>query len=265
MSRTRGTWNTRGMWAGGAALAAVLALSACSLLGTGETGSEVPVKGGAGASAAASVSPTPSYTTPSDWDEPERWAALPPGQRTDERGSQVGYPHTAEGAVAMMAAANTMTVEGGKSSVDEQLRIYHSYFSTDDQSAEGTEAVERQATDTDTMLARQAGVRAGQPLPSGAYTRSHIVGYKIIKESGDEVSAWLLGRVVQKTGEIEKENGFFTRTLAGAQWRGGDWKLTTTATERAQRDAQIEGKPPMAAPGDIMFNRAEWTAIREAS
>jgi hypothetical protein len=265
MSRSRGAWNTKGTWAAAVALAAVLVLTAYSLLAGDDGDSDTPAKGGASPSASSSASPVPTYAVPDDWTEPQRWTALPRGQRTDERGSQVGFPHTVEGAVAMLAAANTTRIEGGKSTVDEQRRIYLSYIGKGDQSAENAKKIELAAQQTDKNLAQEMGVEAGQPLPSGAYVRSHVVGYKVIKKSDDEVSVWLLGRVVQKNGETKKEEGSYTRTLIAAQWQDGDWKTTAEAVRRAQKDIAGQAQPPMVAPGDAEFNEGGWTAIREAS
>ncbi|WP_405438509.1 hypothetical protein OG373_13850 [Streptomyces avidinii] len=267
MSRTRGTWNTKGVWAAGAALAAVLVLTAYSLLAGGDGGADAPAKSGASASPGASgaASPAPTYAAPADWTEPERWTALPRGQRTDDRGSQVGFPRTVEGAAAMAAAANSTRIEGEQSTTDEQLRIYHSYAGKADKSAQAAERVELEAGQTDKTLAQEMGVSSGQPLPSGAYVRGHVVGYKVIKKSADEVSVWLLGRVVQKNGETQKEESSYTRTLLGVQWQDGDWKLTADAIRRAQQDIAGEAQPPMVAPGDAEFNAGGWTAIREAS
>ncbi|MEU6965101.1 hypothetical protein [Streptomyces chrestomyceticus] len=265
MGRSRGTWNTKGTWLAGAALAGVLALTGYALLSGDGGATNSPAKGGPSGSAPGSASPAPTYRAPQEWSEPQRWAALPRGQRTDGHGSAVGFPQTAEGAVAMAAAANTTAVEDTKTNVDEQLRIYRSYLGAADQSAQNAEQIELQALQTDKALARQMGVSAGQPLPPGAYVRSTVVGYKVIKKAPAEVSVWLLSRVVQKSGETAKEHGSYSRTLAGAQWTDGDWKLTGAATERAQQDAQAQAQPPMAAPGDAAFNSAGWTAIREAS
>ncbi|MCX4481950.1 hypothetical protein OOK44_36855 [Streptomyces cellulosae] len=267
MGRTRGTWNSKGTWAAGVALAALLAFTGYAVLSGGDEDTDTPSKGGSSASASASASPGPSatYAPPDDWTEPNSWAALPQGERTDDRGSQVGFPQTTEGAVAMMVTANTTAIEGEQSNVDEQLRIYRSYIGAADQSSENAEQIELAAIQTDKALAKQMGVSPGQPLPPGAYVRSTVVGYKVIKKSDSEVSAWLLSRVVQKNGEMEKEKGSYTRTLAGAQWEGGDWKLTGDATARAQQEVQGQVQPAMAAPGDAAFNQAGWTAIRQAS
>lgn len=202
---------------------------------------------------------------PDDWSEPERWAALPRGQRTDDRGSKVGFPHTAEGAVAMAVTANSTVMEGDRSAVDEQLRIYHSYVGASDQTKEDAEAIEREALETDETLARQMGVSVGQPLPAGAYVRSTVVGYKIVKQSANEVSLWVLSRVVQKNGETAKESGSYARVLNGVQWVDGDWKMTAVATARGYKDSQEQEEPPMVGPGEAAFNQAGWTAIREAS
>ncbi|MFE3601368.1 hypothetical protein [Streptomyces sp. NPDC059142] len=266
MGRSRGTWNTKGTWVAGGALAAVLALTGYVALSGGDDGGGAPAgKGGASASVSAPPGPSATYAPPEDWTEPERWAALPRGMRTDGHGSQVGFPESAEGAVAMMLAANTTAIDAEKSNVDEQLRIYRSYIGSADQSATNAEQIELNAIQSDKALAKEMGVGAGQPLPAGAYLRSTVVGYKIIKTSGTEVSAWLLARVVQKNGEMAKESGSYTRTLAGAQWEDGDWKLTGDATARAQQDVQGQAQPQIVAPGDPEFNASGWTAIREAS
>lgn len=264
MSRTRGTWNTKGTWIAGAALAAVLALTGYAMLSGGDDGDGTAGKGGASPSASSSASPSATYAPPDDWSEPDRWAALPRGARTDKNGSAVGYPHTTQGAVAMMAAANTTSIEPGRSTVDEQLRIYRSYLAKADQSDQNAEAIELAALNADKALHKQMGVSASQELPSGAYLRTNVVGFKVIKESSGEVSVWLLARAAQKAGETAKESTSYTRTLAAAVWEDGDWKLSSAATQRAQQDAQGD-EPKMVAPGDAAFNEAGWTAIREAS
>ncbi|MGN9763085.1 hypothetical protein [Streptomyces sp. SD31] len=263
-SRTRGTWNTKGVWATGIAAGLVIALTGYVMF-SGDDGGNEQGKGGANPSASGSASPTATYQAPEDWTEPERWAALPRGERTNSRGSQVGFVHTTEGAVAMMAAANTTAVEADKSNVDEQLRIYYSYVAKVDQSKDNAEQIELQAIQTDKSLHKQMGVSPDQPLPSGAYVRSTVVGYRVIKESADEVSVWLLSRVVQKDGETAKEAGSYTRVVNGATWEDGDWKLSGAATQRALSAAQSQTQPKMVAPGDAAFNSAGWTAIREAS
>ncbi|CAM5316122.1 hypothetical protein [Streptomyces lateritius] len=265
MSRTRGTWNTKGAWAAGVTAAAVAMLTGYALFSGDDGGAETPAKGGPSASAPSSASPAPSYSVPDDWTEPERWAALPRGKRTDDRGSEVGFPHTAEGAAAMLAAANSTTMENGRTTVDEQLRIYYSYIGKVDHSTENAEKVELAAMQADKSLAKAMGVTPGHPLPAGAYQRNHVVGYKILRKTPDEVTMWVLSRVTQKAGELEKEKGSYTRTVMGVQWREGDWKITSAATQRALQDAQSQTKPEMVAPGDAEFNRSGWTAIREAS
>ncbi|MCX4546455.1 hypothetical protein [Streptomyces sp. NBC_01565] len=281
MSQTRRTWHTRSTWTAGVALAALYSLTSCSPL-TGDDGStDTPPKGGAipaasgpaspgvsslaSPSASGTASPEPMYTAPDDWTEPERWTALPQGRRTDESGSQVGFPHTMEGAVAMAAVSNNIAVDDKHSAVDSQMRIFHSYTGPADQSAENAVKIEANARQTDKQLAEEMGVKAGQPLPSGAYVRTYTIGYKIIKKSDNEVSLWLLAREVQKNGETAKEKGSYTRTMIGLQWQAGDWKLTAEATRRVLQDTDGLVQPPIVAPGDAAFNAAGWTAIRTAA
>ncbi|WP_258056073.1 hypothetical protein [Streptomyces sp. Ru62] len=254
------------MWATGVALAAVVGLTGyLALSGGSDSGHEGTGAGGAKPGVSSSASATPAYQVPDDWTEPDRWAALPRGARTDKWGSEVDYPQTTNGAVAMLAAAQSTTVDEQKSTVDEHLRIYHSYIAAQDQSGAAAERVELGAVQTDKTLHRQMGVKPGSPLPSGAYVRTAVVGFKVIKDSTDEVSVWLLTRVVQKNGETAKEQVAFTRSVVAARWEHGDWKTSAEATVAAQRQVQGQPKPAGAAPGDEKFNRAGWTAIREAS
>ncbi|MGW3200035.1 hypothetical protein ACWDBD_36820 [Streptomyces sp. NPDC001118] len=264
MSRTRGTWNTKGVWAAGVALAAVVGLTGYLALSGDDSSSDAGK--GAGTHSSASSKPTvgPTYQVPDNWTEPDRWAALPRGARTDKYGSQVGFPHTTDGAVAMLVAAQSTSIDAQHSAVDEQLRVYHSYIAAEDQSGSTAERVELGAQDADKTLHQEMGVTPGGPLPSGAYVRTVVVGFKIIKESSGEVSAWLLSRVAQKNGETAKESVTYTRSLAAGRWEQGDWKESAEATVNARQQTQGQ-EPAGAAPGDKAFNDAQWTAIREAS
>ncbi|MFF9070534.1 hypothetical protein ACF09E_34830 [Streptomyces sp. NPDC014891] len=267
MSRTRGTWSTAGIWLGGTALVAVLALTGLAVMGGDGEAPDAPAKGGPSASAPATPSSgaEPTYDAPDDWTEPERWVALPRGARQDEHGSPVGFPHTTEGAAAMLAATNTTSIEGETWQSDELMRVFRSYSGAEDQTERNRAKVQKSGEKTDAQLAREMGVSPGSPLPAGAYVRSTVVGYQVITSSPDEVAVWSLSRVVQKKGELEKEQGSYTRTLVAAQWQDGDWKMTGPATLRALKAVEGKPKPKMVAPGDAEYNAAGWTAIREAS
>ncbi|MFY0516000.1 hypothetical protein ACOMD4_37290 [Streptomyces anulatus] len=264
MGRTRSRWNSPSVWLSGVALAGVLALGGYALFSGGDEGDEAG-KAGAGSSASADPKPSQSYEVPEDWTDPKRWAALPRGERTDERGSQVGFPQTAEGAVAMMMAANTTAIEGTTTNDDEQLRLYYSYIGKPDQSEAAAERVEQGAITNGKSISRSMGLKPGAPLPAGAYMRTHVVGFQFIKKSPTEVTAWVLGMETQKAGETAEEKSSYTRTLMGAQWQDGDWKLSVEATRHGQDDTQGKPEPEMVAVGDASFNAAGWTAIREAS
>ncbi|WP_433407038.1 hypothetical protein [Streptomyces sp. CA-146814] len=264
MGGTRSRWNSTSVWLSGVALVGVLALGGYALFSGGDEGDEAGKKE-PGSSASADPKPSNSYEAPEDWTDPKRWAALPRGERTDERGSQVGFPQSAEGAVAMMAAANTTAIEGTTTNDDEQLRLYYSYIGKPDQSEAAAERVEQGAITNGKSIWRSLGLKPGAPLPAGAYARTHVIGFQVIKESPTEVTAWVLGTETLKAGETEEEKVSYTRTLMGAQWQDGDWKLSVQATRHAQDDTQGKPEPEMAAVGDAKFDAAGWTAIREAS
>ncbi|MFJ5552515.1 hypothetical protein [Streptomyces sp. NPDC093225] len=247
-----------------ALVAAVLALTGYAILhGDGDGDGSTPDAGRAGASAAASASPSARYAPPADWTEPARWAALPRGARTDERDMEVGFPHTTLGAVAMMAASNSTSLQGAYDNQQAQLKIFDSYLIAADQSDQNREVVELAGIDADKQVRRTLGLPAGSDLPPGAYVRTRVVGFKIIRESVDEVGVWLLSRVTMKASETQKEIGSYMRSVVAAQWADDDWKTSLAAYSRAV--AASEPRPEIAAPGDPAFNSAAWSAIREAS
>lgn len=106
------------------------------------------------------------------------------------------------------------------------------------------------------------GLPAGSDLPPGAYVRTTVIGFKIVSQSPEEVSAWLLSRVTMKAGETQAETGSYMRSLVAVRWEG-DWKSSTAAYTRAL--ALDVKRPEIVAPGDAAFNQSAWTAIREAS
>lgn len=214
----------------------------------------------------ASASPDAEYTAPEEWDEPERWAALPRGERDDERGREVGFPHSTQGAVALLVAATTTTVEGDHTTVDEHLELMRSYYPEEDQTSYDELRATQAARMLDDKLRRQMGLSIKQEeLPPGAYARNIPIGYKIIEESEDVVTAWLLARFTVSAGETQPEKSSYTRTLLAARWDedARDWKVAIEATQDALKARPA--KPRIAAPGDPTFNAAGWTAIRQAS
>ncbi|GGZ90023.1 hypothetical protein GCM10010371_57440 [Streptomyces subrutilus] len=218
-----------------------------------------------GAAAAAPSSPVPAYEPPRDWADPERWATLPRGARSDARGKDVGFPQTLDGALGMLVASNSTLVHPGNSNKAEQLALYESYFSAADRSGRLRDGLELAGGESDARLRTDWGLPAGSELPPGSYVRAHVIGYKVIAHSPTEVSVWLLSRVTTKAGETKAERGSYTRSLAAVRWEQSDWKLSVAAFEQVSRAVQNQDEPAIVAPGDPAFSPAGWTAIREAS
>lgn len=261
---TRGT-NKNLMWAAVAVAAAVVVLTLYAVF-SGEDEEPAKNKGGGASSASPTGKPLPTYGAPEEWTEPERWSSLPSGRERDEQDNEVGFPHTLNGAVAAVAAANSTDARGAQSLVDEQVDLYLSYMVTSDQTSANAKKVKDAAVRTEGKLRSSLGIEGGSGrMPAGSYVRNHVIGYKIIHKSKDEVSAWLLTRVTAKAGEMSKEKASYTRTISAVEWQDGDWKLSAASTVRAAGKAQGEKRPQTAAPGDADFNSAGWTAIREAS
>lgn len=249
--------------AGGAA-AVIIALTAYAAV-SGDDSDATTGRASSSSSASASASPgrpVPTYTAPDDWTEPQQWISLQRGTTTDPSGNRVGFPHTTTGAASLLAAANTTNVEGGRTAAAQQLAVYRSYVSPDDQSSAAETRVREHGEQTDQRLRARIGYSS--TMPSGTYMRTHIVGIKIVQESPNEVTAWLLGRATLKTSSATPEDGSYTRTLAVARWAGNDWKLSAQGTARALQQ-QLGTAPGIVAPGDAAFNQAGWAAIRQAS
>ncbi|WP_435279385.1 hypothetical protein [Streptomyces sp. 1222.5] len=233
MLGTRGS-GIKGLWAVGVAVATVLAITGCQATESDADGLEQGNGAKASPSASRLRSAEPVFSVPDDWTEPDRWAVLPQGERADSYGSPVGFPHDLKGAVAMFTAAQGTDITEQKSVVDEHLRVYP-YIAPEDRTAGNAERVELGAQRTDNNLHRQMGVKPDGPLPDGAYLRTTVVGFKVVKSSPDEVSAWLLSRVAQKAGGMEREEISYTGTLMAGRWEAGDWKLSTKAVLAARQ------------------------------
>lgn len=262
MARTS-TNNKIMLWGAGGVTAVVLALTAyAAVSGGGHDSTESKRHGG---STVAPSRPVPTYSVPPDWTEPARWLALPRGKNTTADGYQTNFPDTADGAVAMLVAADSMNVEGSQSTVDAQLAVYNTYMASTDKSSANEEKVREAAAQTDGQERGSMGLPTSGPLPSGAFVRTNVVGFKVIQASPGEVTAYLLTRVAEKAGETATEKDSYTSAVVGAVWQGGDWKLSTTASNDALQQTQGQQGPAIAAPGDAAFNSAGWTAIRQAS
>lgn len=266
-TKSKGTWSAKGVRCAVTVLAAVLALPGCAQAGGDGGDRDTPGKAGSSAAASPDPKPSESYAAPAagGLDRAGAVGCASAGKRTDEHGSEVGFPHTTEGAVAALAASSNNTIEGNTSHVDEQLRLYYSYVAKADQSEAAAERVELGSIDNGKAISREMGLKPGAPMPPGAYMRSQVIGYQVIKKSDGEVSAWLLSRVTQKAGETVQERDDYARLLFGAKWEGDDWKLSVLATRHAQDATDGKPRPKIVAPGDAAFNSAGWTAIRQAS
>ncbi|WP_431984709.1 hypothetical protein [Streptomyces qinglanensis] len=252
------------LWGAGIAAVVLVALTLGAFLtGDDSDGEKDKESKGGGKSPSASASPDPTYTTPEDWTEPKRWVTLPPGKEKDSRGNPVKFPHTTEGALAVILEATSASVEGERSLADEQLDHYRSYQKQDEQTPANASKLKESAAEMDTKMRASLDLADGEPLPSGVWMRSHPVGFKVISESKSEVVVWVTSRATRKGGETEKEESSRTRVLSAAEWEDGDWKMSVAATARALKNDPV--KPEIAAPGDALFNKEGWTAIREAS
>ncbi|MBV6700305.1 hypothetical protein KV557_24900 [Kitasatospora aureofaciens] len=259
------------------ALAAVLGLTAYVALTGGDHDGPVTGQGSSTASPSPSVSPgassqapappaaTSTYSIPANWTEPARWAALPRGSQTAASGNTTGFPNTTDGAVALLVAATATNMQNQRGMLDEQLAIYNTYLAAADQNPANEAKLREKASQTDAQNRADLGLPASGPLPSGAFVRANVVGFKVIQSSPSEVTAYLLTKVSSKAGEMSPENDSYVVSALGAVWQDTDWKLSVKASSDAVAQTRGQQSPTIAAPGDARFNEAGWTAIRQAS
>ncbi|MET9399318.1 hypothetical protein [Kitasatospora sp. NPDC002965] len=274
-SRTRGSGLNRGLvWGAGIALAAVATLTAYSALtgnddhnnpSASQSESASPASPGTFSPGTSTPQAAPSYTAPGSWTEPLRWLALPRGTKNGADGTQTGWPDTTDGAVALLVAASTTNMQGSHGMVDQQMAIYNNYLAAADQSPANAEKIKASAAKTDANSRSDLGLPASGPLPSGAFVRANVVGFRIIESSPSEVTAYLLTKVSQKAGETAPLKDSYVVSVLGASWQDTDWKLSTKASAHAVAQTQGQQQPAIASPGDVAFNDAGWTAIRQAS
>ncbi|MET8624619.1 hypothetical protein ABZW30_12830 [Kitasatospora sp. NPDC004669] len=207
-----------------------------------------------------------TYGIPSTWTDPVRWAALPRGSRTAATtGDQTGFPNTVEGAVAVLVAGTATNLQPGTSLADQQVAIYHTYLSGADQSPDGEAKVRAKAQQTEAENRSDLGLPAAGPLPSGAFVRGNVVGFKVIQASSDEVTVYLLTKVSRKAGESSPVKDAYVISVLGAVWQDTDWKMSVKASSDAVAQTRGQQSPALAAPGDAKFNDAGWTALRQAA
>lgn len=260
------------VWAAGAMLAAVLALTGYSALSGGGDVPDTPSGGAASTasapqttpSASASSKPVPMYTAPATWTEPKRWLAAPRGIRNVADGSrEVGFPRTFEGAIGMMVAASWINVEGLSTLAEQQLDVYNIYLMPADRSPTAEQKVRQGAEQVEAKERAALGLPVTGPLPGGASLRTTMIGFKPIETTPTMVAAHVLTVVTAKGGEMEPEQTVYIVGILAAVWQDGDWRLSGQTIKALVE--QRNPMPPIAAPGDAAFNTAGWTAIRQAS
>lgn len=254
------------MWGASAVAAAVFALIAYVVVGDeGQTDTAYREMGQRRVVDVLTRPDGPKHARPDGWTEPSRWAVLPRGGEEDGRGRPIRFPHTVDGAVAMLIEANETEAKEDHTLADEQLALFESYMGE----AGRTEEYKREATAiaarNDAALRRDMGLPDRGALPLGAYIRATVLGFQVIASSDDEVSVWLLSRVTAKSGQLQEEKASYTRNVLAAHWEDGDWKISPHAMERAAEHIKGKPRPAFGIPGDAKFNEAGWTAIRQAS
>ncbi|MBO8190341.1 hypothetical protein ITI46_01215 [Streptomyces oryzae] len=234
---------------------ASLALTAVCVLAAGCGAGDAPDSRSPSEPAASSK----SSHRPKDWTEPKKWTDLPEGKRT-VGGNPVNFPHTTEGALAMLTAAAEVRIGKDRYPSDVQLRLLSRYQVEGDQTPQNTRKIKAKTEKTDAELRRRAGVKKGEPLPPGVWLHGDTVGYKIVTSSPDSVSAWLLTRETSKNGKHKKMKTSWSQQLSVARWEKGDWKVSIADTLHAMQ--KEKDTPAAVAPGKPGFNKAGWSAIR---
>ncbi|OII64306.1 hypothetical protein BJP40_00100 [Streptomyces sp. CC53] len=199
---------------------------------------------------ASTAAPTSAPTLPPDdgpYVAPAQYVALPDGaERVGEL--PVKFPHTPEGAVAMLVASSRNAWSFDPAKLKAGVLTYATARYRDAMSASVEDGVRGNR--------EFAGVPATGPIPPGAALNAWPIGVKWTAVDSNAVDALILLRVTSSAGEGAQPKTTLVVLPARAVWESGDWKGDPTDPK------------PLPDPVDIgtaKFNEDGWKAIQEGN
>ena len=213
--------------------------------------------GGNGSNNTGAAAPTPeqSSSAPSDpavedpdegYVAPEQYVALPAAKSTGAKNLPTGFPHTPEGAVAMVVASsrNAYTLDEAKLRAGLETYTVQQYRDV---------AVD--AADDSIKYTRQSiGLPETGTVPAGATLAAWPLGVKWTAKDADHVQVLILLKVTSSPGAGQQETTKLVTTSAETVWEDGDWKTQPNNPGKLPDPVDL---------GTSAFNTAGWKAIQE--
>lgn len=195
------------------------------------------------------AAPEPTTTLPADdgdYVAPARYVKLPNG-RGDANGLPVKFPHTPEGATAMLVASARNAWSFDAATVRAGILTYAS--------AEYRDAMAASAKDGAAGNREYAGIPATGEIPAGASLTAWPIGVKWSSAGSDTVDAVILLRVTHTAKAGVEPTTTLVVSPARAVWESGDWKVQPTDP--------TQNIPDPVDLGTAEFNEDGWKAIQE--
>ncbi|WP_129841111.1 hypothetical protein [Streptomyces sp. RFCAC02] len=241
-------------------LAGLVVLLASGLLGALLFGGGSGEDGGSGAAPAASSSSagpdgddddgSVETLPPSDgYTAPEQYVQLPVGSGETE-GLPTGFPHTPEGAIAVLVSSSRYASSWDPEEIRRNIRVY----ATEDDKDELLALADQGAQ----VMRSHVGIPETGPIPPGATVNSWVIGVQWEELSADHVRVSTLVRLTYSAGEGEERHTELISATGDVVWEDGDWKNTPVSPEIASDAPEVGGDI-----GSQGFIDAGWIAIRE--
>lgn len=231
----------------GTAVLLVVMLIAVSM--SGGDSSEGKAESGGKGGGTSSQEPLPEQTEVEgdDYDEPAEWVELPKG-KSEEKGLPVKFPHTPEGAMAMLASSSR-----GGTTWDTDLAVKNAEVYAHPEDDYAVEAAKESAVGARVHV----GVPRKGELPKGASLSSWPIAVQWEKLSDDQVRGHVLVRLRYTPSSDEHETTEVMTITSDAAWVDGDWKFQPTNPEVHEK------APEPWDLGSVEFSDEGWVAIQE--
>lgn len=229
----------------GTSVLLVVLLIAISMSG-GESSEEKP-EGGAKGDSKSTQEPLPEQTESEDYDEPAEWVELPKG-KAEEKGLAVKFPHTPEGAMAMLAASSR-----GGTTWDKDLAVRSAQVYAHPEDDYAVQAARESAVGARVHV----GVPRKGELPKGARLSSWPIGVQWEELSKNHVRGHVLVRLRYTPSSDEDETTEVMTVTSDAVWLDDDWKYQPTNPK------VHENAPEPWDLGSAEFSEEGWLAIQE--
>ncbi|MGW1839633.1 hypothetical protein [Streptomyces sp. NPDC002067] len=233
------------------AIVVVLGAVVIGLVAGNASSSEDKQDAGKASHPSASADPAPTETADdgdSGYVAPVTWVKLPDGAKK-VNGYPVQFPHTEEGAMAMLVASSRNSFSWDPKKVEENIRTYALDEYRDQMATAAGQGAQG--------VREHTGMPASGPLPKGATLTAWPIGVQWTAKDSDHVTGFVLVRLTTTPGTGKKPKTELFSLPCAATWDNGDWRVQPTSPDDTPQ------APEPADLGADAFNSNGWRAIQE--